>query len=83
MLRSQRRSQSTVLKRRLRGAGLQHTSPEIHFSRLKKVSIHEFGHNLGLPHCPNKRCVMTDAVENITTIDNANFDLCEKCKMKI
>jgi archaemetzincin len=62
---------------------LEHSNSKIHFSRLKKVAVHEFGHNLGLPHCPDKSCVMTDAVENIATIDNANFDLCEKCKKKI
>ncbi len=55
----------------------------LYFNRLKKVTIHEFGHNLGLPHCPNKKCVMTDAVENIATIDHANLALCEACKSKM
>lgn len=59
---------------------LKHTDSKIYFSRLKKVAVHEFGHNLGLPHCANKKCVMIDAVESITTIDNANLDLCERCK---
>ncbi|MFM2306822.1 MAG: hypothetical protein RLZZ367_1491 [Bacteroidota bacterium] len=49
-------------------------------SRLAKISVHELGHNLGLDHCPNKKCVMTDAVEKISTIDNAKMRLCEKCK---
>lgn len=62
---------------------LQHSNSKTHFSRLKKVSIHEFGHNLGLPHCTNKKCVMTDAVENIASIDNANYNLCDVCKSKI
>ncbi|MEW5675356.1 matrixin family metalloprotease [Flavobacterium enshiense] len=51
--------------------------------RLQKVAVHEFGHNLGLPHCKDKKCVMTDAVEKIATIDNAKLALCYDCKMKI
>lgn len=49
-------------------------------TRLRKVAIHEFGHNLGLPHCPNKNCVMTSAAEKLATIDNEKLTLCSKCK---
>ncbi len=51
--------------------------------RLAKVSVHELGHNFGLPHCPDKKCVMTDAVESIATVDNALLRLCEKCKRRL
>lgn len=51
--------------------------------RLQKVCIHEIGHNLGLDHCENKMCVMTDAAESIKTIDQAKLDLCAACKKKI
>lgn len=51
--------------------------------RLSKICVHELGHNLGLPHCENKSCVMTDAVEKISSIDNARLKLCEKCYKKI
>jgi archaemetzincin len=51
--------------------------------RLQKVCIHELGHNLGLDHCENKHCVMTDAAESIKTIDQVNVDLCMVCKDKI
>lgn len=27
-------------------------------TRLRKVAIHELGHNLNLDHCPNRQCVM-------------------------
>ena len=62
---------------------LKHENNEIQFGRFKKVTIHELGHNFGLPHCKDKKCVMTDAVESIKTIDNANPDLCTKCKKKL
>ncbi|UOX33416.1 matrixin family metalloprotease [Flavobacterium sediminilitoris] len=62
---------------------LQHKNSMIHFTRLKKVAVHEFGHNLGLPHCSNKKCVMTDAVESIKTIDNTKLTLCEVCFNRI
>ncbi|WP_320814751.1 matrixin family metalloprotease [Flavobacterium sp.] len=62
---------------------LKHKDEAKYFNRLKKVTVHEFGHNLGLPHCPDKKCVMTDAVESIKTIDNAELNLCSKCKSKL
>jgi archaemetzincin len=65
------------------GFRLKHKNKEVHFGRFKKVVIHELGHNFGLPHCPNKKCVMTDAVEKISTIDNARPELCEDCKKKL
>jgi archaemetzincin len=51
--------------------------------RLQKVCIHEIGHNLGLDHCENNICVMTDAAESIKTIDQVKLALCTACKKKI
>lgn len=51
--------------------------------RLKKVTMHELGHNLGLPHCPNKHCFMQDAAETIKTIDSVELNLCKNCLSKI
>ena len=62
---------------------IQHSNQKKHFTRFKKVAVHEFGHNLGLPHCPDKTCVMTDAVESVQTIDNARLALCAKCKTQL
>lgn len=59
---------------------LKSNDSKLHFTRLKKVAIHEFGHNLGLPHCKNAHCVMTSANEKIATIDNEKMALCEDCK---
>ncbi len=56
---------------------------KIFFLRLQKIAMHELGHNLGLPHCKNKMCVMCDAAETIRTIDRVNKTLCKDCRAKI
>lgn len=52
-------------------------------TRLAKICVHELGHNFGLLHCPDKKCVMTDAVESIATVDNAELRMCEACKSQL
>ncbi len=54
-----------------------------YMNRLKKVCVHEFGHNLGLNHCKNEKCVMQDAEETIKTVDSENLELCGACKSRI
>jgi archaemetzincin len=51
--------------------------------RLRKVSIHEVGHVIGLQHCPQKGCVMQDAESSIATVDNEDGKFCETCKAAI
>jgi archaemetzincin len=46
--------------------------------RMKKISLHEIGHNMGLDHCISDRCVMRDAAESISTVDNVDVRLCEE-----
>ena len=46
--------------------------------RLARVAIHELGHTLGLPHCPNRNCLMEDAQGSVVTIDRETH-LCERC----
>jgi archaemetzincin len=62
---------------------LKTNNQKLFFARLKKVCIHEVGHNLGLDHCKTLECVMQDAAETIKTIDNVSMELCSKCKSKI
>ena len=62
---------------------LKNKNKELKDTRLKKVVIHEFGHNLGLQHCTNKQCVMTSAAEKISTIDKEKMELCKKCKKQL
>lgn len=62
---------------------LKTTNVGLFFSRLKKVSVHELGHNMGLKHCLNKGCVMQDAAESIRTIDQVELGFCSSCEKKI
>ncbi len=57
---------------------------EAHFDeRLSKVVIHELGHNFGLDHCPNTKCIMRDAEGTIKSVDNEQKALCNECKKKL
>jgi archaemetzincin len=47
--------------------------------RLAKVAVHEVGHTLGLPHCPNLGCLMEDAVGKVATVDREH-DFCVRCR---
>jgi archaemetzincin len=46
--------------------------------QLFKVSIHEFGHTQGLPHCAVPSCFMRDAEGKNPTNEETEF--CSKCK---
>ena len=46
--------------------------------QLVKLIKHELGHNFGLPHCPNKSCIMRDA-EGVNHFDEMT-GFCENCK---
>ena len=50
--------------------------------RLRTVVIHEIGHNLGLPHCSNKGCIMSDAHEKLSTVDSRSVAYCTACSEK-
>lgn len=46
---------------------------------LKRVIIHEIGHNSGLEHCDNQNCVMSIN----RTDDNHTLYFCDKCKKSL
>ncbi len=52
---------------------------EKYLQRLRDLATHEFGHTLGLPHCPNKGCVMEDAKGTVLTFDHSSGKLCDDC----
>lgn len=50
------------------------------YLRLRKVTIHEIGHNLGLSHCDNEKCIMSEKNGNTINLDKSENDYCQKCK---
>ncbi len=62
---------------------IKNKNKSLFLSRFQKVCVHEIGHNLGLSHCINEKCVMNDAAETIKTVDKVNLSLCNECKQKI
>lgn len=51
---------------------------QILIERVKKETIHEIGHTLGLQHCDDCECVMSFS-PGIEEVDAKSMDLCEKC----
>lgn len=47
--------------------------------RLAKVAVHEVGHTFDLDHCPNRGCLMEDAMGKVATCDRED-DLCPGCR---
>lgn len=47
--------------------------------RLIKEALHELGHNFGLVHCPNPRCVMRSSTY-VEDIDFKSREMCGDCR---
>jgi archaemetzincin len=50
--------------------------------RLTKVSLHELGHTMGVPHCTSgsESCFMRDAKGKLTTVDKTRKFMCATCR---
>jgi archaemetzincin len=55
----------------------------IYHSRLKKVVIHEIGHNMGLPHCKDDKCIMSPKNSSLIKLDTSDIYYCLKCIKKL
>lgn len=59
-------------------------SREVIHERIKKVTLHEIGHNLGLEHCiKHPECMMNDANGTIKQVDREKVWLCDHCRKLI
>jgi len=52
-------------------------------NRLLKTIIHEIGHNLGLMHCPDSSCLMSETNGDIIKLSKVGGDFCAECRRKI
>ena len=51
--------------------------------RIKTVTLHEMGHNLGLIHCSAAQCIMSDVNSNTAMLDKNENCYCDKCKSRM
>lgn len=61
---------------------LRHPDPAKFEERLRKETIHEIGHILGLGHCRNPRCVMFFSNTIIDT-DMKGEEPCPQCRQRL
>jgi archaemetzincin len=71
---------STFRLRSKMGAATPAERPARYEQRLRDLAAHEFGHQLGLEHCPNRGCLMEDAKGTVTTFDRSTGELCTDCR---
>lgn len=58
--------------------------PAKYARRMGELGVHEFGHTLGLDHCPVAGCVMSDAKGKlIRSIDASTGEFCERCRQQL
>ncbi len=50
--------------------------------RFAKTVVHELGHNFNLEHCPNRGCLMEDAMGTVKTTDR-EYTFCDACRRKL
>ena len=56
--------------------------PVLFRERAKKEAVHELGHVFGLPHCPDRECVMHFS-NSIGEIDFKSSRFCGRCRARL
>jgi archaemetzincin len=62
---------------------LQSADRALFDNRLKKVILHELGHNLGLSHCAVDSCLMSETNGDIVKLNKTGGNYCKKCRRKL
>jgi archaemetzincin len=70
---------STFRVGRKLGKGSAAALHERYLARLGDLAAHEFGHQLGLPHCPTSGCIMEDVAGTVLTFNRSSGRLCDRC----
>jgi len=55
---------------------------QLFLERLTKEAVHELGHTHGLPHCPDRKCVMHFS-NSLRDTDFKSYSFCPNCKKKL
>lgn len=51
--------------------------------KMYNIILHEIGHNMGLTHCVNSSCIMSEASGSSLFLIKKDNDYCKECKRKI
>ena len=62
---------------------LQSIDRDLFENRLKKVILHELGHNLGLSHCQVDTCLMSETNGDIVKLNKKGGNYCRNCRRKL
>jgi archaemetzincin len=62
---------------------LESADRELFENRLKKVVLHELGHNFGLSHCTVDSCIMSETNGDIVKLNKTGGGYCKRCRLRL